>query len=268
MVPAKEYIEVGETADSYRFRFSLSPNLNWTVKNLEVKVLLPEGGVYIASSDQPAKIEKKSLQTTLQYTSSSVTPLDVYNVSVDYSYTIFWAAFRPTLWSGLFFGLIGVVIFLSRRRKPVVKVAEKEIPFDLIREFLDIYEEMKALTSELEENEEAERRKVLRKEDRKRMKIIQVQLATLNRRIGDLKTRIRAEAPKYREALRKIEIAESDMEAAKDDIRRIEAQLRSSKISREAHNKLYKSYQKRIDGAKSTIDSVIIGLREEVDRGQ
>jgi hypothetical protein len=268
VVPAGEYIKSGESAESYRFEFDLSPSLNWTARQLSAKILLPEGGEYVASfSLVTPQIEKNFLQTTVDYAAPKVTRLFNSSLILDYRYNVLWSAFRPTLWAGMIIGFIGAIVLLARRKKekPTAAEAEEEVHLDRLREFVTLYEDKKALSSELEEDEEAERRKVLRKEDRKRMKIVEVQLAALNKKLGDLRGQIRVILPRYSEPLKKIEVAESDLSAAKDNLRTVEIQLRSGKISREVHDKLYRNYEKRVDGAKTAIDAVIIRLKEEID---
>ena len=175
------------------------------------------------------------------------------------------SAFRPTLWAGLAIAVLGTVILTTRRRKEEVPVATEKVPLEDLKEFVDLYDEKKALLDELEEAEEDEKRGVLRKEDRKRMKVVEAQLGTLNKKMGELRPEIRSASTRYADSLRRMEVAEADMAAARDSLKKVESQIRAGQISREAYEKLRRTYHKRIDRAKGVVDSVIITFKEEVE---
>jgi chromosome segregation ATPase len=156
-------------------------------------------------------------------------------------------------------------MLIARRRKNENPVEAEALPLDDLKEFVDLYDEKNALLDELEETEEEEKRGVLRKEDRKRMRIVEAQLGTLSKKIGELKPEIRSASTQHANALRQMEVAEADMAAAKDGLKKVDAQIRAGQISREAYEKLRRTYQKRIGSAKGVVDSVIITFKEEVE---
>ena len=264
-IPASRYLSTVGTLDRYRLNVTLYPSLNWTARDITVKISLPEGGDYVASSVQPQTIQKAYLQTIVEYGFPIGAAMNNSATMLDYNYAILWSAFRPTLWAGLTIAVISGVVLIARRRKKETPVATEELPLDDLREFVDLYDEKKALLDEMEDAEESEKRGVLRKEDRKRMRIVEAQLGTLNRKIGELKPEIRSASTRYADALRRMEVAEADMAAAKDSLKRVESQIRAGQISREAYEKLRRTYQKKIDSAKGVVDSVMITLKEEVE---
>jgi hypothetical protein len=51
---------------------------------------------------------------------------------------------------------------------------------------------------------------------------------------------------------------------AETDIRRLETRYRNGEISKEAYRRLLNEYNGRRDGARTTIDGVLLRLREEI----
>jgi len=264
-IPSSRYLSKIGTSDRYRLNITLYPSLNWTARDATVKITLPEGGEYVASSVQPQTIHKTYLQTVAEYNLPIGAAMNNSATILDYDYDSLWSAFRPTLWAGLAIAVLGTGILTMRRRKEEVPVATEKMPLEDLKEFVDLYDEKKVLLDELEEAEEDEKRGVLRKEDRKRMKIVESQLGTLNKKMGELRPEIRSASTRYADSLRRMEVAEADMAAARDSLRRVESQIRAGQISREAYEKLRRTYQKKIGSAKGVVDSVIITIKEEVE---
>ncbi|RLI47641.1 hypothetical protein DRO69_00005, partial [Candidatus Bathyarchaeota archaeon] len=59
-------------------------------------------------------------------------------------------------------------------------------------------------------------------------------------------------------------VAETRLMGAETDIRRLEARYRRGEISKEAYRRLLDEYNRRRDGAKTTIEGVLLRLREEI----
>ncbi|OGD46415.1 hypothetical protein A3K70_03375 [Candidatus Bathyarchaeota archaeon RBG_16_48_13] len=264
-IPANKYLSKVGTSDRYRLNITLYPSLNWTIRDAAVKISLPEGGDYVASAVHPQTIQKTYLQTVVEYLLPIGAAMNNSATILDYDYAILWSAFRPTLWAGLTIAALGGVVLIARRRKNENPVEAEALPLDDLKEFVDLYDEKNALLDELEEAEEEEKRGVLRKEDRKRMKIVEAQLGTLSKKIGELKPEIRSASTQHANALKRMEVAEADMAAAKDSLKKVDAQIRAGQISREAYEKLKRTYQKRIGSAKGVVDSAIITFKEEVE---
>ena len=59
-----------------------------------------------------------------------------------------------------------------------------------------------------------------------------------------------------------IEVAETKLEGAERDKQRIKTRYRRGEVSKGAYGKLLEEYQNRIEDAESTIDGVLLRLRD------
>lgn len=97
-----------------------------------------------------------------------------------------------------------------------------------------------------------------------RKRTLESRLSVLSRDLTVLREKIMATGPRYAEVMRQIEVAETRLEGAKTDIRRVEARYRRGEISKEAYRRLLRDYYGKRDGAKTTIDGVLLRIREEI----
>ena len=254
--------------DLYNFKFPLipsSPDLTAPIESVVITVIFPEGAEcnFSTVSPPPARVNKVALQQELSLTFQRVNPGQGYSLTVDYRYSIFWAAFRPFLW----LGLVIVVVFAVNifRRAKLAQMPAMPIPTERIREFVESYDEKIALAAELES---LERRvaagKVSKHEYKRRGRIIEERISTLDKELVELKRNLKALGPRFADAVAKIEVAEAELPAVRRDLAQLEAQYRAGKISKEAFERLRREYQKRVDRARTAIDKVIIALREEI----
>ena len=54
------------------------------------------------------------------------------------------------------------------------------------------------------------------------------------------------------------------LEGAETDIRRVEARYKRGELSKGAYGKLIEEYHRRTERARTTIDGVLLRLREEI----
>jgi len=136
---------------------------------------------------------------------------------------------------------------------------------DLLRDFIDVCDERAALRSELESLEDDYHRGRIRKKDyKRRVKAIERQRFSPDKEFVELKKGLRRVQPRFADAMRKLEVAETEIETAKASIRRLEARYRREEISRDVFERLVDDYEKRIDRAKTTIDDVVMELKGEI----
>ena len=253
--------------DLYNFKFPLipsSPDLTAPIENVVITVIFPEGAEcnFSTVSPPPTRVNKDALQQELSLTLQRVNPGQGYSLTVDYRYSIFWAAFRPFLWLGLVIVVVFAVNIL--RRAKLAQIPTMPIPTERIREFVEGYDEKIALAAELES---LERRvaagKISKHEYKRRGKIIEARISTLDKELVELKRNLKAIGPRFADAVAKIEVAEAELPTVRRNLAQLEAQYRTGKISKEAFERLRREYQKRVDRASTAIDKIIIALREE-----
>jgi hypothetical protein len=64
--------------------------------------------------------------------------------------------------------------------------------------------------------------------------------------------------------MRQLEIAETEINEVEANIKSIEARHSRGELSLEAHRKLLSDYQRRKEGAGTTINGILLRLREEI----
>jgi len=97
-----------------------------------------------------------------------------------------------------------------------------------------------------------------------RKRMLEGRLSTLSRDLTNLREKIRKGGPRYTDIMRQIEVAETMLEGVETDIRRVEARYRRGEISKGAYGKILEEYHRRRERAITTIDGVLLRLREEI----
>ncbi|MEM2850213.1 MAG: hypothetical protein QXW18_00115 [Candidatus Bathyarchaeia archaeon] len=266
-IPTKIYITQVRW-DFYNFKFPLilnSPDLIAPIESVIITVILPEGAEcdFSTISPSPTQVKRGALQQEFSLTFQRVNLGQSYSLTADYRYNLFWATFRPFLW----LGLIIVTVFAANmvRRTKLAPPPPMPIPSTRIYDFVEKYDEKIALVAELESLErKAAAGKIPKHEYKRRGRIIEARISTLDKELGELKKILKAIGPRFADAIGKIEVAEAELPTVRRDLAQLEAQYRAGKISKEAFDRLGREYQKRIDRARTVIDKVIIELREEI----
>jgi hypothetical protein len=212
----------------------------------------------------PKNIERDVFQETVTYSFFNVTPFKDLNFVLSYGYLAFWASFYPTLWMGVLIIIASAIAFLWRAPKPPT-VPMIPVPPEDLRSFVEAYEGKTRILSELESMEGKLRKgKIPRRRYKVRKKMLEGRLSTLSRDLSNLGEKIRTAGAKYANIMRQIEVAETMLEGVETDIRRVEARYRRGEISKGAYGKLIEEYRRRMNRARTTIDGVLLRLREEI----
>jgi len=263
-LPWKEYVNQYNWRD-YNLTFVFFEDFDWTIRKLTVTITLPEGAEFQSSNlAKPYKIEKSVFQETVTFTFFNVTPFHNLDFNLTYEYLIFWASFRPTLWMGVIVVIIGAITLLWQAPKapevPIIPVPEEDF-----RRFVEAYEGKTGILSELESMEEQLRKgRIPRRRYKVRKRMLEGRLSTLSRELTDLREKIRAAGGRYANIMRQIEVAETMLEGVETDIRRVETRYRRGEISKGAYSKLLEEYHSRRERAMTTIDEVLLRLKEEI----
>jgi len=253
---------------SFNLSFAMLERFHWTVKKLTVSLTLPEGAEFVQRETfvqgvNPTLVQKETFQEKAVFTIFNATSLHNLQFSVAYTYLIFWASFRPTLWIGLVVAAVGAAVLLRRPLKPPAPVIP--IPTDVLRRFVDAYEERDSLLRELEMIErQAQKGKIPRHRYKVRRRTLESRLSTLSHNLTDLRGRMRSAGAKYAEMMGRIEAAETELEGTEEDTKRIEIRHRRRELSSEAYRRLLEEYHRRRERAKTTIEGLLLRLREEL----
>jgi len=261
-LPWKNYVNQSSWRE-FNLTFTLFEHFDWTIRKLAVTINLPEGARFQFSSINPYSVQKSVFQETVTFVLYGVTPFHDLNFSFSYGYLVFWASFRPTLWVGALVVILCAIAVVWRAPRPPVPIVP--IPPEDLRSFVTSYDEKRRILSELESIEQQVRKgKIPRRRYKVRKTTLEGRLSVLSRDLTDLRERIRKAGPRYANIMRQIEVAETELEGAETDVQRIGARYRRREISASAYRKLLEEYHRRRDRAKTTIDGVLLRLREEI----
>jgi len=188
---------------------------------------------------------------------------------IAYEYNSLWLSFRPTLWMWAL-AIVGcaVAIVWKRPKSPAevtVTIIEMRLRPEYIRSFIDAYEEKKKIIFEMESLENRVRKgKIPRRRYKVQRKTLETRLNTLSRNLTESKEKMRAAGGQYAELMKQLEIAETEINEVEANIRSIEARHSRGELSLEAYRKLLTDYQRRKERANTTINGILLRLREEI----
>jgi hypothetical protein len=261
-IPWSDHVSQKNGID-YTLNFTFYEQFNSTIGKLTVSITLPKGAESQSSIPlDPVSIKKSSLQETMSFTFSDVTPSDNLNFEINYEYNVFWGSFYPTIWVGILAVAASAVLLFWGMPK-TISAPTIQVPSKDLRSFVDAYEEKMRIRSELESLEERLRkRKIPRRKFKVRKKMLDSRLATVTRNLHTLSETIRSAGSQYANMMRQIEVAETNLEGAERDIQRVKARYRRGEVSKGAYRKLVEEYNGRIEEAEATIDGVLLRLRE------
>jgi len=250
--------------NSFRLNLSLSENLKLVAKTFTLKIVFPEGATIQSFPSQAMEIQKDVFQETLSLHLSNVTWLQNEQWSVTYTHTVFWEAFRPTLWATTIVIIGSIVAFILQRPKALVSaVSTIMVPRKILNDFVETYEEKKKVQSELGQiKRKAVKGKVSRREYKVRKTTLENKLSSISKRLADSRQKIASGGAKYADVMRQLEVAETEVDNLEADIKRIEVRFKSGEISALTYRQLLEEDLKRKDRAKTTIDGVLLRLRE------
>ena len=213
-------------------------------------------------------------------------------VQLSYNYNPVWVSFLPTLWVSLaaVIGCIGAVVYKKREpseKAPITTRREKlsspkpttatsfEQPQsgepmtsqrftpENLKEFTEAYEDKKRLTAEIRSlDARAQKGKMPRRQYKVQRKAIETRLETITRNTTRLKDVLRTQSG-YADLIKQLDSAEADLDEANDNIKELESQHSKGGISIESYKKDIADAQKRKDKTESTINGILLRLREK-----
>ncbi len=250
---------------TYRIALPSFGNFNWITGKLVVTLTLPEGAEFRDTPELGA-VQKSVFQETLTFVYYNVTPFHNLSQEATYEYTIFWASFRPTLWVGTAVAILSVLALLWRVPRPTAApIPTIPVKPEELKTYVDSYQRKRRSSSELERLEERARKgKIPRRRYKVRKKALESRLSVLSKDLARLREKLQAASSKYADMMRQVEIAEAELEGIEVGIRRTETRYRRGEISTTAYHKLLEDYYRRRERARTTIDGVLIRLREEI----
>jgi len=271
-LPREGCVEQNERRN-FDFVFPLFEHLDYYIDRSYVTFVLPEGAkilsfenVSVASS---YSITRDVFQERLTIDRQGAFSLDSFGVGITYEYDLLWLSFRPTLWMWALATVGCAMAVVWKRPKSAISVTVPKIAVGVrsrdIRSFVDAYEKKRKIILEFESLKIRVRRgKVPRSRYKVRRRTLETQLNALSRSLTDLKEKLQAAGGRYRDLMRRLEVAETEISGVEANIESIEARHRRGELSLEAYRKLLADCEGRKDKAETTINEILIRLREEI----
>ncbi len=250
---------------NYKLNLSLLENLRIMPKTLTMKIIFPEGAAIQSFPQQRFSIQRDAFQETLTLSIFNITWLQNQQWTFTYSYAVFWTSFRPTLWAAALVAIGSIIAFAWRRPKAPtpVPLLQALVPRKTLNQFLETYEEKKRILSEREQiRRKARKGKISRRRYKIRKTTLENKLSTLSRTLTELRQKIASGGAKYTDMMRRLEVAEIELDNIEADVRRIEVRFKRGEISAQTYRRLMEDDLHRQEKAETRIDGVLLRLRE------
>ena len=200
--------------------FKLFPNFAYVVNLATITFTPPEGATITSpqatSLDSSSTLTRQTYQDILTITKERLSYIDYLvpqqnSIQLSFEYNPVWVSLRPTFWALIIASVGCITVFFVRRHQPkeetyadkterltklenetitttqtkgVEQKTDQNISADIIREFIDAYEDKKELTSELKTlDEKAQKGKIPRRQYKVQKSAIETRLQIINRNI-------------------------------------------------------------------------------------
>lgn len=264
--------------NNFNITFPLFRHVNYYIEWASVTFVLPEGA-RISSFETTLigsayNIARGVFQETVTMNRGNISlledgPASENVLQIVYEYNPLWLSFRPTLWMWAL-AIVGctVAIVWKRPEAPAgvaVPIVGMRLRPEYIKSFIDAHEEKKKIIFDIESLENRVRKgKIPRRRYKVQRKTLETRLSTLSRNLTEFKEKMRAAGGQYVELMQQLEIAETEINEVEANIKSIESRHSRGELSLEAHRKLLSDYQRRKERADTTINGILLRLREEI----
>ena len=138
------------------------------------------------------------------------------------------------------------------------------ITADVINDFLDAYEDKKALRAELVALEaKAQKGKIPRRQYKVQKQAIETRLESVNRHLERAKAVFRGSSGSYPDLAKQLDLAEEDLAGAEESISSLKWRQSRGEINIETYKKTVGDYEKIRHKAESAINGILMRLREK-----
>ena len=271
-LPGEVFVEQKEP-ESFDLTFPLFQHLDYYIEHTFVTFVLPEGAKILSFENTSAisdyRVTKNVFQETLTIERQGVFSLDNSSIGITYKYNLLWVSFRPTLWMWALVTVGCAMVVVWKRPKAPAPVTVPEVAMGVrskdIKSFVDMYEQKRKIVLEMQSLKvRVSKGKVSRRRYKVRRRTLETRLNVLSRNLGDLKEKLRAAGGRYSDLMRRLEVVETEISEVEANIGSIEARHRRGELSLGAYRKLLGDYEQRKEKAETTVNEILIRLREEI----
>lgn len=261
-----------EGSNKYSLSLLLFQNVNYYIDQTSVSFIFPEGAQTVSvenKNNDLSDVTRSVFQEIVTMSKRGVIGMDNVSAQIAYQYNPMWLSFRSTIWV-LALAIVGSVVaavaWKAPKGQPRIYVPTGAVKLDPehLRSFVDGYEEKQKIQLEMESLEaRVQKGRMPRQRYKIRRRILEARLATLSRDLGEFKEKMRVAGGQYSDFMRQLEVAETEINEAEANVKSVEARHNRGEISLETYRKLSADYQRRKENAETTIDGVLLRLREE-----
>ncbi|MHA2270851.1 MAG: hypothetical protein ACXACI_03245 [Candidatus Hodarchaeales archaeon] len=266
----------GDVLGTQRLELWSSSWFNWTVLEFSLKVVFPPGSSFKSDSgfsDGSSVIRTKGTTGSgllklirspyREWTYSNPTEIGSLIIKIDYDAGYLWIANSPLIFSFGFF-LLGLTYVGARtiRFGGEAYTEVKEIPYELIENYVRTYEEKTAIRERVRRlDKQRKSGKATDREYQKAKRILQNKLTAIERNLVDSTRTLAKKGRAYESFTHSIEVAEAEREDVLANLERLEKRKTAGRIGKDAYRRLKNNYERRLKKANNTVDRVLIELR-------
>jgi len=282
--------------------FKLFPNFAYYVNKATITFTPPEGATITSpqatSLDAASTLTRQTYQDILTVTKESLSYVDYLapqqnSIQLSFDYNPVWVSFRPTFWA-LILATVGCIAFFFVQRhqpkeetyadkterltkletetttsttqtKGVEQKLDHNVSADAIRDFIDAYEDKKQLNAEIKSMDaKAQKGKIPRRQYKVQRSAIETRLQVIDRNIQRTKENFKGTTGGYADLVKQLDLAETDLGEAEENIKTLESRLNKGEISLEVYKRSIGDDQKQRDKAESAINGILLRLREKI----
>lgn len=261
-----------EGVNRFALNLVLFHNENCYINQASVTFILPEGAKMIQLegnlADNITSISRSIYQETVTVSKTGIFASDTLSVQLVYEYNALWLSFRPTMWVWMLAVVGSIFVAAWKRPKELIKVSAHVTASKLhpehLKSFIDAYEEKKKIVSEIDSlGARVQKGKIPRRRYKVMRRTLEARMSTLLGTLAEFKERASAAGGQYVDLVRRLEIAETEINDAETNVKSIEARYNRGEVSLEAYRKLQADYDRRKKNAETTINGILLRLREE-----
>lgn len=278
-IPASTFMkDVGSIlTPKYELNLPAMSLFNWTNKRVDLAIVFPAlssismpktlWGMTVSGSNINNNNKFGFLRPAIVLTLNNFSELDNIFEKITFTVPPVIGPFFQVFENAMILFIIGLLVIFTRlfiqkysHYIETTGVAEQQIPFDLMRDFVTAYEEKTALRSRLSELEK--KKKNLRKVEYEQLvQTLKNKQKTNDKKLISVTAQLVKVNSSYRESIRTLELAEAERDQILAQIADLDQKKKQSRIRPEIYNKLKNEQNSRLNKAISRIERVLNELR-------
>jgi hypothetical protein len=266
-------VYVIKQGNNFAVNMTFFQDTNSYIDQASVSFVLPQGARLSSFNTTLAGnsygVNRDVFQETMAVNEQNIISLDSFTVTLNYDYNPLWLAFVPTVWVWVL-AMVGsvFVIVWKRPRAPSqvpVSTTTMRLREEDVRAFVDAYDEKTKIESEIDAlDARVQKGRIPRRRYKVQKKTLEIRLSALDRTLTEIGGKMHSAGGHYSGLMRQLEVVETEIDEVETNMASIEARQTRGEITLETYRKLLGDYERRRERAKTTINGILLRLREEI----